>query len=142
MFLGRFAHNLDAKGRLAVPARFRASLSEGVVVTRGIDRCVAAYPMSVWEELAGKIAGLPMTDSNARQFRRMVFAEAANLALDRQGRIMVPPELRAYADIDREAVIVGVHTSFEIWSPDGWDAMQSHADDEHDSIVGQLADLL
>lgn len=142
MFLGRFAHNLDTKGRLAVPARFRASLEEGVVVTRGMDRCVAAYPMHVWEELAGKISSLPMTDPNARQFRRMVFAEAANLALDSQGRIVVPPELREYAGIDREAVIIGVHTSFEIWSPSGWESMQVLVNDESDAIVSQLANVL
>ena len=142
MFLGRFAHNLDTKGRLAVPARFRASIEEGVVVTRGMDRCVAAYPMPVWEELAGRISALPMTDPNARQFRRMVFAEAANLALDSQGRIVVPPELREYADIDREAVIIGVHTSFEIWSPSGWESMQALVNDEGDAIVSQLANVL
>lgn len=142
MFLGRFAHNLDSKGRLAVPARFRASLEEGLVLTRGMDRCVAAYPMAAWEELAAKIAALPMTDPNARQFRRMVFAEAANLTLDGQGRIMVPPELREFAGIDREAVIIGVHTSFEIWSPSGWEAMQALVDDEGDAIVSQLANVL
>ena len=142
MFLGRFAHNLDTKGRLAVPARFRASLEEGVVVTRGMDRCVAAYPMPVWEELAGKISALSMTDPNARQFRRMVFAEAANLMLDSQGRIVVPPELRDYAGIDREAVIIGVHTSFEIWSPSGWETMQTLVNDEGDAIVSQLANVL
>lgn len=142
MFLGRFAHNLDTKGRLAVPARFRASLADGVVVTRGMDRCVAAYPMPVWEELAGRIAALPMTDPNARRFRRMVFAEAANLSLDGQGRIMVPAELREYAGIEREAVIIGVHTSFEIWSPSGWDAMQTLVDDEADEIVSQIANVL
>lgn len=142
MFLGRFAHNLDTKGRLAVPARFRASLADGLVVTRGMDRCVAAYPMAVWDELAGKIAALPMTDPNARQFRRMVFAEAANLTLDGQGRFVVPPELRAYAGIEREAVIIGVHTSFEIWSPDGWAATQALVDDESEAIVAQLANIL
>jgi MraZ protein len=142
MFLGRFAHNLDTKGRLAVPARFRASLEEGVVVTRGMDRCVAAYPMPVWEELAAKIAALPMTDPNARQFRRMVFAEAANLTLDGQGRIMLPAELRAYAGIEREAVVIGVHTSFEIWSPSEWEKMQTLVDDEGEAIVSQLANVL
>ncbi len=142
MFLGQFAHTLDTKGRLAVPARFRTSLEAGVVVTRGIDRCVAAYPIPVWEELAGKISALPMTDANARQFRRMVFAQAANLDLDRQGRIVLPQELRDYAGIDREAVVIGVHASFEIWSPEGWAAMQQVVDADADMIVSRLADVL
>jgi MraZ protein len=142
MFLGQFAHSLDSKGRLAVPARFRACLEAGVVLTRGIDRCVAAYPIPVWEELAGRISALPMTDSNARQFRRLVFAQAANLALDRQGRIVVPPDLRTYAGIERDAVIIGVHASFEIWSPAGWEAMQAAVDTDADTIVSRLADVL
>lgn len=142
MFLGRFAHNLDAKGRLAIPARFRPSLEEGLVLTRGIDRCVTAYPMAVWEELAGRIGKLPMTDRNARQFRRMMFAEAANLDLDRQGRIVLPAELRAFAEIEREVMVVGVHTSFEIWAPERWRDMQASVDDESESIASHLADLL
>lgn len=142
MFLGRFAHNLDAKGRLAIPSRFRASLENGVVLTRGIDRCVTAYPMQEWEELASRIAKLPMTDRNARQFRRMMFAEAANLELDRQGRVVLPAELRAFAEIDREVVVIGVHTSFEIWRPERWDEMQATVDDESESIASHLADLL
>ncbi len=142
MFLGRFAHNLDAKGRLAIPARFRSSLEDGVVLTRGIDRCVTAYPMHVWEELAERIAGLPMTDRNARQFRRMMFAEAANLDLDRQGRIVLSAELREFAGIDQEVMVVGVNTSFEIWSPERWREMQTLVDDESESIASHLADLL
>jgi len=142
MFLGRFAHNLDAKGRLAIPSRFRSSLEDGVVLTRGIDRCVTAYPMHAWDEFAARIAKLPMTDRNARQFRRMMFAEAANLALDRQGRIVLPADLRAFAEIDREVVVIGVHTSFEIWRPDRWDEMQATVDDESESIASHLADLL
>ena len=142
MFLGQFAHTLDTKGRLAVPSRFRASLETGVVLTRGMDRCVTAYPIPVWEELAAKISALPMADANARQFRRMVFAQAANLDLDRQGRVVVPADLREFAGIEREAVVIGVHTSFEIWSPENWSTMQQAVDDDGDSIVSQLADVL
>lgn len=142
MFLGRFAHNLDTKGRLAIPARFRASLEDGVVLTRGIDRCVTAYPMAVWEELAERIAKLPMTDRSARQFRRMMFAEAANLTLDRQGRVVLPAELKEFAGIDRDVMVVGVHTSFEIWQPERWQDMQTLVDDESESIASHLADLL
>lgn len=142
MFLGRFAHNLDAKGRLAIPARFRSSLEDGVVLTRGIDRCLTAYPMPVWHELAERIANLPVTDRSARQFRRMMFAEAANLDLDGQGRIVLPAELREFAGIDREVMVVGVNTSFEIWNPERWREMQALVDDESETIASQLADLL
>lgn len=142
MFLGRFAHNLDTKGRLAIPARFRSVLEDGVVLTRGIDRCVTAYPMTAWNELAGKISALSMTDPNARQFRRMMFAEAANLDLDGQGRIVLPAALREFAGIDREVVVVGVNSSFEIWSPERWQHMEAVVDDDGEAIASHLAGLL
>ncbi|MDQ3526198.1 MAG: division/cell wall cluster transcriptional repressor MraZ [Chloroflexota bacterium] len=142
MFLGRFAHNLDAKGRLAIPARFRAVLEDGVVLTRGIDRCVTAYPMPVWNDLAEKISALSMTDPNARQFRRMMFAEAANLDLDGQGRIVLPAALREFAGIDREVVVIGVNSSFEIWSPERWREIEAVVDDDGEAIASHLAGLL
>ena len=142
MFLGRFAHNLDAKGRLAIPARFRAVLEDGVVLTRGIDRCVTAYPMPDWNDLAEKISALSMTDPNARQFRRMMFAEAANLDLDGQGRIVLPAALREFAGIDREVVVIGVNSSIEIWSPERWREIEAVVDDDGEAIASHLAGLL
>ncbi len=120
MFLGRYNHTLDAKGRLAIPARFRDAVADGLVLTRGIDRCLALYPLAAWRPLAEKVSALPISDPDARNFRRMVFAEAADLALDAQGRILVPPELRRYAGLERDALVVGVDTAIEIWSPERW----------------------
>ena len=142
MFLGRYAHALDAKGRLAIPARFREDLAEGVVLTRGIDRCLSLYPMAAWLPLAERVSTLPITDPDARNFRRMVFAEAINLDLDGQGRILVPPELRRYAGLERDAVVVGVHTSVEIWSPDRWDAVDALMDHDGAAIAQRLASLI
>lgn len=142
MFLGRHAHTVDAKGRMAVPARFRDALAEGLVLTRGIDRCLALYPMVAWQPLAEKISALPISDPDARTFRRLVFAEAVDLALDGQGRILLPPELRAYAGIDREALVVGVHTSVEIWSPERWAAVSAALDDDGSAVAQRLADLI
>jgi MraZ protein len=142
VFLGRYAHNLDAKGRLAIPARYREALAEGVVLTRGIDRCLALYPMEAWRPLAEKVAALPLTDADARNFRRLVFAEAADLTLDAQGRILVPPELRRYAGIEREALVVGVDTSLEVWSPERWAAVESSLDADGAEIAQRLANLI
>jgi MraZ protein len=142
VFLGRYAHNLDAKGRLAIPARYREALAEGVVLTRGIDRCLALYPMAAWRPLAEKVAALPLTDADARNFRRLVFAEAADLNLDAQGRILVPPDLRRYAGIEREALVVGVDTSLEIWSPERWAAVESSLDVDGAEIAQRLANLI
>lgn len=142
MFLGRHEHNLDEKGRLAIPSRFRESLRDGVVLTRGIDRCIAAYPREAWDSLARQVNGLPMTDPHARQFRRMVFAEAVDLKLDGQGRVLVPSSLRDYAEIGREAVIIGVHASIEIWSPDRWSVVDAALASDGDEIGARLAEML
>ena len=142
MFLGRYAHNLDAKGRLAIPARFREALADGVILTRGIDRCLALYPLEAWRPLAEKVAALPLTDADARNFRRLVFAEAADLTPDAQGRILLPPDLRRYADIEREALVVGVDASIEIWSPERWAAVESSLDANAAEIAQRLASLI
>lgn len=142
MFLGRYAHTLDAKGRLAIPARFRDALAGGVVITRGIDHCLAVYPMDAWTPLAEKISALPITDPDARTFRRMVFAEAVHLELDGQGRVLIPPDLRRYADLDRDAYVVGVNTSIEIWSPARWDAVTALIDHDGAAIAQRLASLI
>jgi MraZ protein len=142
MFLGRHAHTVDAKGRLAIPARFRDGLTEGVVLTRGIDRCLSLYPLSSWRPLAEKVSALPLTDPDARVFRRLVFAEAVDLELDSQGRLLLPPELRRYAEIDRDAIVVGVHTSIEIWSPASWEAQANVIDSDAAAIAERLASLL
>ncbi len=142
MFLGRYAHNLDAKGRLAIPARYRDALAEGVILTRGIDRCLALYPLEAWRPLAEKVAALPLTDADARNFRRLVFAEAADLSLDGQGRVLVPPELRRYAGLEREALVVGVDTSIEIWSPERWAEVEASLDADGAEIAQRLATMI
>src|SRR5918997_1563447 len=142
MFLGRYNHTLDAKGRLAIPARFREALAEGLVLTRGIDRCLALYPLTAWRPLAEKVSALPISDPDARTFRRLVFAEAADLELDAQGRILLPPELRRYAGIEREAIVVGVNTSVEIWSPERWEAVNALMDEDGAAIAKRLATLI
>jgi MraZ protein len=142
MFLGRYSHTLDTKGRIAVPARFRQALADGLVVTRGIDRCLALYPMATWSPLAEKVSALSEADLDARAFRRLVFAEAADLELDGQGRILLPPELRRYAGIEREATVIGVNTYLEIWSPTSWEAVNSVLDADAPEIAQRLASLI
>jgi MraZ protein len=142
VFLGRYSHNVDTKGRLAIPARFRDALGTELVITRGIDRCLSLYPMETWTPLAEKVSSLSISDPDARNFRRMVFAEAAYLDVDKQGRILLPSDLRTFAEIDREAVVVGVHSSIEIWSPDRWAAQSRVMDEEASSIAERLAEFI
>jgi MraZ protein len=123
MLLGQYAYTLDSKGRLTVPSRFRDELPPEVVVTRGLDRCLVVYPLDVWEEIAQKVTSLPITDPRGRALRRVFFADAINVELDRQGRILVPDRLREYAglDLSSEVVIVGLDRFLELWDPERWE---------------------
>lgn len=142
MFLGRHGHNLDDKGRLALPARYRDELSDGVVITRGFDNCLLVYPMEAWTPLAERVSALSIGDPDVRLLRRMLFANATDVQLDRQGRILVPVELRAHAGLEREAVVVGMHSFIEIWSPDGWAAQDELVERDGASIAEKLAALV
>ncbi len=142
LFLGSHIHALDAKGRVAVPSRFRVFLANGLVVTRGFDGCIALYPRAAWESLSSRIQALSITDFDVRQFRRMVFSEAIDLQLDSQGRILVPFALRSFAGIDREVVVIGVESSVEIWSPERWAATSREIDVAADDIAARLAGML
>lgn len=142
MFLGRHNHNLDAKGRLALPARFRDKLADGVVITRGFDPCLLVYPMEAWMPLAERVAGLSISDPDVRKLRRMLFADAVDVQLDGQGRVLIPAELREYASIEREAIVVGVHTFIEIWTPETWGVQSANIDRDGSTIAERLADLI
>jgi MraZ protein len=142
MFLGRFDHTIDAKGRLAIPSRFRDELVAGAVLTRGIDRCLTLYPLSAWSPLAEKVSALSISDPLARNFRRFVFAAAVNLELDTQGRILVPSELREYAGIERDVAVVGVNTCIELWSLDRWSAANAELDQQGGGFAERLASLI
>jgi MraZ protein len=142
VFLGRYEHTIDSKGRLAIPARYRPALERGLVVTRGIDRCLTIYPLAAWETLAEKVNALPLGDPNARALRRLFFAEASDAALDRQGRIIVPAALRAYAGLEEAAIVVGMNTSIEVWSPTRWAEQAAALEDDGSAIAEHLAGLI
>ena len=120
MFTGEYRHTVDDKGRIAVPAKFRVQLGAGAVVSRWLDACLAIHTEQGWEALAAKVAVLPITDQSARRFQRLIFAGAAEVELDRQGRILLPAYLREHIDLANEAVVVGSRDHAEIWVPTTW----------------------
>lgn len=138
MFTGEFRHAIDDKGRLAVPARFRAQLEGGLVVARWLDACLAIFPIPAWEVIAAKVASLPVTDPNARLLQRRLFAQATETELDKQGRVLVPQNLRDLAGLAGEAVVVGGQDHAEIWAPARWDAYAEALEDSSfaDAIAG------
>ena len=120
MFTGEYRHSLDAKGRVAVPSRFRADLRGGAFLSRWIDLCLGLFPRDAWDTLAGKVAALPVTDAGARTFSRFLFASAYEVELDGQGRVVVPAGLREWAGLDGDVVVVGARDHVELWAPARW----------------------
>jgi MraZ protein len=120
VFTGEYHHAVDEKGRVAVPARFRAELAGGAVVSKWIDGCLAIHTRAAWDELAARAATLPITDASARIFQRYIFGTAFDADLDRQGRVVVPAILRGSAGLEGEAVVVGSRDHLELWSPARW----------------------
>lgn len=141
MFIGEYQHTIDPKGRVILPVKFRAELGERFVVTKGLDNCLFVYPNEEWKNLEAKLRTLPLTSKDARAFIRFFFAGAAECELDKQGRILLPSNLREYARLDKELVIIGVSTRVEIWSKDAWEAYNNDANLEHEDIVEKMAEL-
>lgn len=121
MFLGTHQPKLDEKGRFFLPAKFREELAEGLVVTRAQDRCLAIYSEATFSELARKMASGPSTVKGVRDFQRMLAAGASNEVPDKQGRITIPPQLRKYAGLEKEIVVVGAIDRVEIWDAVAWE---------------------
>jgi MraZ protein len=141
MFLGSYLHNIDSKGRLTLPAKFRAELAKGVVVTRGLDRCLWVFPIETWEAFARKMNELPLTDKGARDFARFLYGNATDCEPDKQGRILLPNNLRDHADLDGETVIVGGPGRLEIWSRERWDLANDEIGQNGNAIAERLFEL-
>lgn len=138
MFLGEYRHTIDEKGRLTIPAKFRALLAAGMVVTRGFDRNLMAFSLEGWEELAARVKDLPWSDPGAREFRRRIFSGAVDLIPDRQGRVLLPAYLREFANIGDDVVITGMLDHLEIWNSNSWEPVREAAegDEQHWENLG------
>lgn len=121
MLSGQFEYKIDPKGRVAVPPKFRGEFWQGIVLAKGVEQCIIAYPPPVWNEIAEKFSTLPIARSKERRISRVIFATAFNLELDEQGRVILPPTLRQYAEIKDAVVIVGLNNYLEIWSKELWE---------------------
>ena len=133
MFLGEFKHTIDDKGRLTIPAKFRGDLAVGLVLTRGFDRNLMVYSIAGWENLAERIMARSLTDRRVREFRRRVFSGATDLIPDRQGRILIPPYLRQFADINGAVIVAGMYDYVEIWSERDWQAQRERIENPEDA---------
>jgi len=138
MFIGQFQHSLDQKGRLIIPSKFREALGQNFVLTKGLDGCLFVYPRDEWAELELKLKTLPFTQKDARAFIRFFFAGATEVEMDKQGRILIPPQLREHARIEKDVVIIGVSNRVEIWSQEQWEAYSAKAAESYEDIAETL----
>lgn len=139
MFMGEYNHTVDAKGRLIVPSKFRELLGDEFVVTKGLDGCLFVYPNEEWQNIEEKFRNVPLTTKDARKFSRFFFAGAATCEVDKQGRILIPPVLREFADLQKDVVSVGVLNRIEIWSKDRW--LDTNTYEDMDEIAEHMAEL-
>ena len=128
MLLGHYRHNIDAKGRIIIPNKFRDDLGESFIVTRGLDNSLFVYPLNEWLVLEEKIRQLPL--STGRDLQRFFFSNAEEVTPDSQGRILIPSNLRKYTELKKEAVIIGVSSRVEIWSKENWDKNSENLSNE------------
>ncbi len=138
MFIGEYQHSVDEKGRIAIPVRFRAQLSEGAVVTKGLDKALVLYPLSDWKELATRLSALPLS---ARAYARLTLAGAMEVIPDKQGRVILPGYLRKYAEIKTQAVVTGLYNRVEIWDEATWQQYRTQSETDSAALAEELGEF-
>jgi len=138
MFIGEFDYKIDEKGRIPVPPKFRREFKDGLVLTAGVEPCIAVYTLSEWRKLATTLTTGSIARSKLRRLNRAIFANAFSLAIDGQGRVALPVPLRQFAQIEDEAVIAGANTYFEIWNKEQWEAEKAVSREEAWQIIESL----
>ena len=126
MLIGEYEHSLDAKGRLIMPAKLRQDMGEKFIVTKGLDGCLFAFSQNEWLNFETKLKALPLSDRNARNFVRFFLSGATECEIDKQGRFLIPSNLRTAAGLEKEAVIIGVGTRLEIWNKATWENVMKY----------------
>ena len=141
MLIGEYEHSLDTKGRLILPAKIREDLGEKFIVTKGLDGCLFGFSKNEWNNFEEKLKTHPLTNKDARDFVRFFLSGAIECEIDKQGRFLIASNLREYAELEKEAVIIGVGTRIEIWNKDKWKAYNSEENLSADQIAENMANL-
>lgn len=141
MFLGEYQHSLDIKSRLIVPAKYREGLGDVFVVTKGLDNCLFLYPLDEWKALEQKLKLLPMASADARAVVRFFFSGACECEMDKQGRILLPQNLREYAHIDKDVMVTGAGPRVEVWARDKWETYLQQTEASSGELAEKLASL-
>lgn len=141
MLIGEYEHSLDVKGRLIMPAKLRSDIGEKFIITKGLDGCLFVFSQSEWSNFEAKLKELPLTNKNARDFVRFFLSGATECELDKQGRFLIVNNLREYANITKEAIIIGVGTRLEIWNKEKWEEYNSDDNLSADDIAENMTML-
>lgn len=139
MYHGEFNHTIDSKGRMLIPSKLKGSLGDSFVVTKGLDCCLLIYDTEAWSAFEEKLQSLPVTNRNARKLVRHFSGGAADATLDSQGRILIPANLREYAGLSKEVVLLGMGNRVEIWSRDKYEEDATY--DDMDEVASALEDM-
>ena len=141
MFIGEYEHSLDTKGRVIMPVKLRDDIGEKFIITKGLDGCLFAYSQNEWTNFEEKLKSLPLTNKNARDFVRFFLSGAVECEIDKQGRFLIPANLREYATLEKDAVIIGVGTRIEIWNKANWKQYSSDENISADEIAENMTML-
>ena len=141
MLMGEFEHTLDTKGRISMPAKLRKDMGETFILTKGLDGCLFAFSSEEWLNFESKLKSLPLSDKNARNFVRFFLAGATECEIDKQGRFLIPNNLREYATLEKEINIIGVGTRIEIWNRESWKKYSSSENISADDIAENMTML-
>lgn len=142
MFIGEYQHNLDSKGRIIIPSRFRDELNANFILTRGLDGCLTIYSLEQWNKMFEELNKLPTTKKAARQYVRMLTSTATECTLDNQGRIQIPSFLSKPVNIVKDCIIIGANDHIEIWDKDTWDSYYLDASDNFEEVAENLSELI
>ena len=138
MFIGEYQHSLDNKARFIVPVKIREQLGDKAVITKGFDKCLFIYTLEEWHNIEKKLAILPFMDKKVRAFSRMFFSGAAEVEVDKQGRVLLPNNLREYAEIIKDVVIMGVSNRIEVWGKESLAEYMSGIDDSYEDLAEEM----
>ncbi len=141
MFIGEYQHTIDVKGRMIVPSKFREDLGDKFVITKGLDNCLFIYSVEEWSVLEAKLKTLPLTSKDARAFVRFFFSGATECEVDKQGRILVPGNLRDYAGLEKDVAVIGVATRVEVWDREKWNNYNGDDNIGPDAIAEKMEAL-
>lgn len=141
MLIGEYGHSVDSKGRLIMPAKLREDIGEKFVITKGLDGCLFAYSLTEWKNFEEKLRSFPLTNKDARALVRFFLAGAMECEIDKQGRFLISGNLREFAGVEKEVVIIGVLTRLEIWSKEKWLEYSEKENKQADEIAQNMADL-